>query len=206
MTATPPVSASAAAPCALHPLNPALGGTFAPPVMEARRWLEGVEFPPERPLINVSQAAPVEAPPLALREAIARAALEDPQAQHLGLTVEDPDGPHGRFRTIRSPVSFDGERATTVTAPPVLGQHNDEILGLAVNAAAAFGFDLALEGEFVSVNTVKAQGGQVVDSAFDHRHGVSHVWCKEPVHAWRLGVHVSPVWRLRRWLAGRPAV
>ncbi len=37
--------------------------TFAPPVMEARRWLAGVTFPADRPLINVSQAAPVEPPP-----------------------------------------------------------------------------------------------------------------------------------------------
>jgi crotonobetainyl-CoA:carnitine CoA-transferase CaiB-like acyl-CoA transferase len=63
--------------------------------------------------------------------------IETPQAQHLELCIEDPDGPHGRFRTIRSPVSFDGERATTVTAPPVLGQHNEEILGLADTSAAA---------------------------------------------------------------------
>lgn len=63
--------------------------------------------------------------------------IETAQAKHLGLCIEDPDGPHGHFRTIRSPVSFDGERATTVTAPPVLGQHNDEILGLSVTTAAA---------------------------------------------------------------------
>jgi crotonobetainyl-CoA:carnitine CoA-transferase CaiB-like acyl-CoA transferase len=63
--------------------------------------------------------------------------VETAQAKHLGLTVEDPDGPHGRFRTIRSPVSFDGERATEVTAPPVLGQHNNEVLGLADTSAAA---------------------------------------------------------------------
>ncbi len=63
--------------------------------------------------------------------------IQTPQAQHLGLCVEDPDGPHGRFRTIRSPVSFDGERATSVTAPPVLGQHNAEILGHADATAAA---------------------------------------------------------------------
>ena len=50
--------------------------TFAPPVMEARRWLDGVSFPPDRPLINVSQAAPVDLPPLAMREAIAEAATE----------------------------------------------------------------------------------------------------------------------------------
>lgn len=47
-----------------------------------------------------------------------------PQAKALGLVVEDPNGPHGPFRTIRSPLSFDGERAVSVTAPPVLGQHD----------------------------------------------------------------------------------
>ncbi|MEO0676270.1 MAG: aminotransferase [Pseudomonadota bacterium] len=55
--------------------------TFAPPVMEARRWLADVEFSPERPLINVSQAAPVEPPHPDLRAAMA-AALED-TATHL---------------------------------------------------------------------------------------------------------------------------
>ena len=49
--------------------------TFAPPVMEARRWLEGVTHPEDRPLINVSQAAPVEPPHPGLRQAIADAAL-----------------------------------------------------------------------------------------------------------------------------------
>ena len=69
---------------AVRPLNPAIAGTFAPPVMEARRWLEGVVFAPDRPLINVSQAAPVEPPPLALRQAIAEAALGEPQAHLYG--------------------------------------------------------------------------------------------------------------------------
>jgi aspartate/methionine/tyrosine aminotransferase len=58
--------------------------TFAPPVMEARRWLDGVTFPPDRPLINVSQAAPVDLPPLALREALADAAINTPQAHLYG--------------------------------------------------------------------------------------------------------------------------
>lgn len=53
--------------------------------------------------------------------------LASPQAQALGLCVEDPKGPHGVFRTIRSPLSFDGERMTSVIAPPVLGQHDAEI-------------------------------------------------------------------------------
>jgi crotonobetainyl-CoA:carnitine CoA-transferase CaiB-like acyl-CoA transferase len=53
--------------------------------------------------------------------------LASPQAQALGLCVEDPNGPNGVFRTIRSPLSFDGERMTDVTAPPAIGQHDDEI-------------------------------------------------------------------------------
>ncbi|QPM89838.1 aminotransferase [Pseudooceanicola algae] len=47
--------------------------TFLPPVMEARRWISGVSFPPERPLINVSQAAPVAPPPAPLVAAMAEA-------------------------------------------------------------------------------------------------------------------------------------
>jgi aspartate/methionine/tyrosine aminotransferase len=72
------------------PLNPNLAATFAPPVMEARRWLDGVQFPPERPLINVSQAAPVDPPPEALRQAIAEAALNDPQAHLYGPVLGLP--------------------------------------------------------------------------------------------------------------------
>ena len=67
-----------------QPLNPAMAATFAPPVMEARRWLSGAVFPPGRPLLNVSQAAPVEPPPRALREALAEAALNDPAAHLYG--------------------------------------------------------------------------------------------------------------------------
>ncbi len=66
------------------PLNPAMAATEPPPVMEARRWIAGKVFAPDRPLINVSQAAPVDSPPLALRQAIAEAALNDPQAHLYG--------------------------------------------------------------------------------------------------------------------------
>jgi aspartate/methionine/tyrosine aminotransferase len=68
----------------LRPLNPAMAATFPPPVMEARRWLDGVVFPPDRPLINVSQAAPVDPPPEGLRQALAEAALNDPAAHLYG--------------------------------------------------------------------------------------------------------------------------
>ncbi|WP_282118358.1 aminotransferase [Ruegeria atlantica] len=64
--------------------------TFAPPVMEARRWLEGVEFPDDRPLINVSQAAPVDPPPLALREAIASFAVTEDSAHLYGPVLGNP--------------------------------------------------------------------------------------------------------------------
>ena len=71
-------------------VQPAMAGTEAPPVMEARRWIAGVEFPVERPLLNVSQAAPVDVPPLALREAIARFAIEVPQAHLYGPVLGMP--------------------------------------------------------------------------------------------------------------------
>ena len=38
---------------------PRTATTFAPPVMEARRWLAEADLPADKPLINVSQAAPV---------------------------------------------------------------------------------------------------------------------------------------------------
>ncbi|MBA4007308.1 MAG: carnitine dehydratase [Erythrobacter sp.] len=47
--------------------------------------------------------------------------LATEQAKVLGLEVTDPDGPKGTFRTIRFPVSFDGARMDSVTAPPLLG-------------------------------------------------------------------------------------
>jgi crotonobetainyl-CoA:carnitine CoA-transferase CaiB-like acyl-CoA transferase len=56
-------------------------------------------------------------------------ALEDPQARHLQLTIDAPHPEGGRWRTVRSPVSFDGERSLEVSAPPLLGQDNDEVLG-----------------------------------------------------------------------------
>ncbi|MGZ5156026.1 MAG: CaiB/BaiF CoA transferase family protein [Caldimonas sp.] len=54
-------------------------------------------------------------------------ALADPQAVHLELTASAVHPAMGLFRTVRSPVSFDGERALDVRPPPTLGEHNDEI-------------------------------------------------------------------------------
>jgi aspartate/methionine/tyrosine aminotransferase len=72
------------------PLNPAFAATEPPPVMEARRWIQGVTFPADRPLINVSQAAPVESPPMGLRQALADAALNDPNAHLYGPVLGLP--------------------------------------------------------------------------------------------------------------------
>lgn len=65
--------------------------TFAPPVMEARRWLDGVDFPAERPLINVSQAAPVDPPPDALRQVMADVALNRDDAHLYGPVLGMPE-------------------------------------------------------------------------------------------------------------------
>ena len=49
---------------------------------------------------------------------------DDAQARHLQLFVDAPhpaDPAHRRWRTVRSPLAFDGERALDVTAPPLLG-------------------------------------------------------------------------------------
>ena len=61
--------------------------SFAPPVMEARSWLAGVDFPPERPLINVSQAAPTQVPPEGLRRAMAEASMNLPDAHLYGAVL-----------------------------------------------------------------------------------------------------------------------
>ena len=70
---------------------PRTATTFAPPVMEARRWLAEADLPADKPLINVSQAAPVDPPPQALRAEIARLALEEPQAHLYGPVLGLPD-------------------------------------------------------------------------------------------------------------------
>jgi crotonobetainyl-CoA:carnitine CoA-transferase CaiB-like acyl-CoA transferase len=54
-------------------------------------------------------------------------ALVDPQAIHLQLTASAEHPVMGLFRTVRSPVSFDGERALEVRPPPTLDEHGDEI-------------------------------------------------------------------------------
>jgi len=58
--------------------------------MEARRWLDGVTFPDNQPLINVSQAAPVDPPPAPMRAAMAEA-LEVPASHLYGPVLGLPE-------------------------------------------------------------------------------------------------------------------
>ncbi|MGZ3255849.1 MAG: CaiB/BaiF CoA transferase family protein [Croceibacterium sp.] len=54
--------------------------------------------------------------------------LEGPLGQHHGILAE-ADSPRGKFRTIRSPLHFDGEIEREITAPPELGADNEAYLG-----------------------------------------------------------------------------
>ncbi|WP_226780856.1 aminotransferase [Oceaniglobus trochenteri] len=72
-------------------LNSDMAGTFPPPVMEARRWLAQASFSQDRPLINVSQAAPVAPPPEAMRAAMAETIMHTPQAHLYGPVLGLPE-------------------------------------------------------------------------------------------------------------------
>jgi crotonobetainyl-CoA:carnitine CoA-transferase CaiB-like acyl-CoA transferase len=63
--------------------------------------------------------------------------LRTDQVKHLQLEVAAEHPQMGPFRSIRSPVSFDGERSLSVTPPPVLGEHDQELLGRGTKREAA---------------------------------------------------------------------
>jgi crotonobetainyl-CoA:carnitine CoA-transferase CaiB-like acyl-CoA transferase len=54
-------------------------------------------------------------------------ALEDPQAKHLNIEVEATHPETGRFRTVRTPFSFDGSPELDVVPPPVLDEQGHGI-------------------------------------------------------------------------------
>lgn len=72
---------------------PRTATTFSPPVMEARGWLEGVDFS-ARALINVSQAAPVDPPPAPMRAAMAEVILSNDEAHLYGPVLGLPELRH----------------------------------------------------------------------------------------------------------------
>jgi aspartate/methionine/tyrosine aminotransferase len=75
----------------MQPINPTYTRTFPPPVMEARRWIAGKTFAPDLPLINLSQAAPVDPPPEPLARAMAEALLENPASHLYGPVLGLPE-------------------------------------------------------------------------------------------------------------------
>src|SRR3984957_1978474 len=59
--------------------------------------------------------------------------VEDPQVEHLGIVVPI-ESPHGATHAVRPPAQFDGERAHSVRAAPLLDEH-----GAAIRAELAQG-------------------------------------------------------------------
>ena len=55
------------------------------------------------------------------------AVVEDPQARHLGLVVPVEAAIEGGREAVRPALQFDGRRATSVIAAPLLNQHGDAI-------------------------------------------------------------------------------
>ena len=54
-------------------------------------------------------------------------ALNDPQAQHLGIKVSADHAQMGTFTTVRAPYNFDGSTDRTVLPPPMLDEHGAQI-------------------------------------------------------------------------------
>lgn len=75
----------------ISPLSPGVAATFHAPIVEAHRWLAETARPEGLALLNLSQAAPVEPPPLPLRQAMAAAVMEDPGAHLYGPDLGLPE-------------------------------------------------------------------------------------------------------------------
>jgi len=56
------------------------------------------------------------------------AVVDDPQVKHLGTVIEMDHPRMGRVKGINGAVHYDGQREVNRMAPPVLGEHNDEVL------------------------------------------------------------------------------
>jgi aspartate/methionine/tyrosine aminotransferase len=65
--------------------------TFESPIVETLGWLDGVRHPAERPLMRVSQAAPVAPPPLELRRFLADLILTDESVHLYGPVLGLPE-------------------------------------------------------------------------------------------------------------------
>ncbi len=72
-------------------LNPHMARTDPPPVMEARRWAAEAVPPKGMPLLNLSQAAPVDPPPEPMLRAMAEIVLTTPAAHLYGPVLGLPE-------------------------------------------------------------------------------------------------------------------
>jgi aspartate/methionine/tyrosine aminotransferase len=125
----------------MQPINPTYRRTFAPPVMEARRWIEGKEFTLEKPLIMLSQAAPVDPPPSALARAMADALIDDPTSHLYGPVLGLPalrtelaeqwsEGYGGDIRPAQVAVTAGCNQAFTAVMSTLAGAGDEVILPL----------------------------------------------------------------------------
>ena len=62
--------------------------------------------------------------------------VDDPQARHLGLVVPVEAAVEGGREAVRPALQFDGLRATSVTAAPLLNQHGDAIRAALARSAS----------------------------------------------------------------------
>ena len=65
--------------------NPRVDAVQAPPIPEAWSWLEGVELPADRPLLDVCQAVPGNPPPESLLRHVAERALDPATARYTDI-------------------------------------------------------------------------------------------------------------------------
>ena len=65
--------------------NPRVEATRAPPIPEARTWIDGLAFPPDKPLLDVCQAVPGDPPVRALRDHVARLAVDPATARYTDI-------------------------------------------------------------------------------------------------------------------------
>ncbi|MBT6509494.1 MAG: aminotransferase [Rhodospirillaceae bacterium] len=70
--------------------NPRVDGVKAPPIPEAWSWIEGLEFPVDRPLLDVCQAVPADPPPEALRAHVAARAGDPATAKYTDIFGLEP--------------------------------------------------------------------------------------------------------------------
>jgi len=54
--------------------------------------------------------------------------FEDPQVKHRAVEIRLPHPESGEVRLVSNPIRFDGEALNAQAAPPLLGQHTDQVL------------------------------------------------------------------------------